>query len=189
MAKNSKTTAVDYAMTLDVPATIDERCYKIVVTDAVLSMSGGTHVNIPTVVDDLDQECGVTMGLWFLPKDSVDASMPLITAGYELGGTKHIVHQLNWVKFTPEVYNDGHTVHDSGSYYSLQYVDDAQGIDLSTEPIFCTDSWHHAAFTISKDGEVAVYLDGAEKISFSSASTIFCWALLTILFLKASNSE
>lgn len=173
MAKNSKTTAVDYAMTLDVPATIDERCYKIVVTDAVLSMSGGTHVNIPTVVDDLDQECGVTMGLWFLPKDSVDASMPLITAGYELGGTKHIVHQLNWVKFTPEVYNDGHTVHDSGSYYSLQYVDDAQGIDLSTEPIFCTDSWHHAAFTISKDGEVAVYLDGAEKISFSSASRNF----------------
>lgn len=170
MAKNAKTTAVDYAMTLDTPATIDERCYKIVVTDTVLSLSGGTHVNVPSVVSSLDADCGVTMGLWFLPKDGDDASMPLLTAGYEIGGIKHIVHQLNWVKFTPEVYNDGHTVQDGGSYYSLQYIDDAQGIDLSTEPIFCTNTWHHAAFTISKDGVVSLYLDGAETTFFSSSS-------------------
>ena len=169
MAKNSKT-AVDYAMTLDTPATIDERCYKIVVTDTVLSFSGGTFVNAPSVVSSLDTDCGVTMGLWFFPKDGVDASMPLITAGYSMGGIKHVVHQLNWVKFTPEVYNDGDTLQDAGSYYSLQYVDDVQGIDLSSEPIFCSDSWHHAAFTISKDGIVSVYLDGAETIQFSTSS-------------------
>ena len=170
IAKNSRQDGTDYSMTLGTTATLDERCYTIIVTDTVLEFDGGTFLSIPNVIPQLD-DCGMSMGVWFWPHSaSGHTSMPLITAGYDLNGIRNIVHQLNWVKDTPEVYNDGSTIHDAGSYYSLQYVDDVQGVDLSSEPIFCSDAWHHAMLTISDDGIVAVYLDGVEKVLFSTKS-------------------
>ena len=113
LASNQKEVK-DYSMTLPAAAgtaaSIDERCYEILVTDRSMSFASGLAA-VESPVAPLLGDCGFSVALWFKPA-LTSTDMPLFTTGYTLAGstTKEVMHQLSWVQSTPVAFTDGTTV-------------------------------------------------------------------------------
>ncbi|KAK3287761.1 hypothetical protein CYMTET_4743 [Cymbomonas tetramitiformis] len=171
MANNTRQdpALISYAVRFDILLSRDERCYTLIVLDQTLDFDGGTYVDAPASLPLLTAECGMSVGLWFLPEGTI--TMPLLTMGYTLAGEtqKNVVHQLSWDPVTAAVFNDGVTSQDLKQFYRLVYThgDGNANTTIMTDADFCVTEWHFAMFTLAPDGALTLYLDGIEATHFA----------------------